>query len=165
MRILHAGCGIDRLPAWLPGEEVRLDVEPKVKPDVVASITDMGEIGSFDVVYCAHALEHLYPQDVGIALGEFWRVLSPGGAVILFVPDVEDVRATEEVLYVSPSGPITGIDILYGFRPALQDFPHMAHHMGFTADTMTKALERAGFVGVVTQRCQTYNLLAGGRKP
>lgn len=164
MRILHAGCGIDRLPAWLEGEEVRLDLEPAVKPDIVASFTDLGDIGEFDVVYCSHALEHLYPQDVSAALKEFRRVLKPGGKVVLFVPDLEDVKPTEDVLYVSPSGPITGLDMIYGFRPALRDFPHMAHHTGFTAQTMRYALEDAGFVGVVTQRLGSHNLMAGAER-
>lgn len=135
-------------------------------PDIVANFTDMGDVGEFEVVYCAHALEHLYPQDVPKALQEFLRVLEPGGRVIVFVPDLEDVRPTDEVLYVSPSGPIAGLDLYYGFRPAVAaGLIHMAHHTGFTSTTLRSALESAGFVNVVTQRLGCHNLLAGGQKP
>lgn len=141
-----------------------MDVEPACKPDVLADIRDVGEIGEFDAVYCNHALEHLYPHDVPKALGEFHRVLKSGGWLILFVPDLENVRPTEEVLYVSPSGPITGLDIYYGFRPALEQFPHMAHHTGFTQPTMRAALEATGFVEVKTVTMSCHNMLAVGRK-
>lgn len=165
-RILHVGCGGDPLPAWLPGAETRLDVDPAAKPDIVASMTALGDIGIFDVVYCCHALEHLYPHEVGTALREFLRVLSPGGSVILFVPDLEDVRPTDDILYVSPAGPIAGLDLFYGFRPLLAEMPHMAHHTGFVSATLRDALQAAGFTRVATQRLpDCFNLMGVGVKP
>jgi len=110
--ILHVGCGHEPLPPWFQGAvETRLDIDPRCEPDVVASMTDLGDIGPFDVVFSSHSLEHLAPHDVGVALGEFRRVLKPGGRLVVIVPDLEDVRPTEDVLYVSPAGPIAGIDM------------------------------------------------------
>lgn len=166
MKVLHAGCGTDPLPAGFGKvDEVRLDIDPQMKPDVLASIVDLGDVGEFDAVYCSHALEHLYPHDVPKALGEFLRVLRPGGYVLLFVPDLEDVKPDETVLYVSPAGPITGLDLFYGMAGLVATMPYMAHHCGFTSETMRRVLETAGYVDVSTKRLPScHNLMAIGKK-
>lgn len=161
-RVLHAGCNGGPLPPYFGEcEEVRLDVDPQWRPDVLASITDLGDIGVFDAVYCSHTLEHLYPHEVKTALREFRRVLSDDGYVMIWVPDLEDVRPTEELLFESPSGPIAGLDLYYGFRPKLAEMPHMAHHTGFTSTTLEAALREAGFTGVTMRRFEPlYQLMA-----
>lgn len=164
-RILHVGCGDERLPPWLTGEETRLDISPDCRPDIVASMTDMGDIGPFEVIFSSHCLEHLYPHDVPRALAEFLRVLAPKGIAIIFVPDLEDVRATEDVILDTPAGPVTGLDLMYGLRSALRESPHMAHHTGFTAASLGTALTAAGFEMVSTKRLVHHNLFGTGRKP
>lgn len=165
MRVLHAGCGDAPLPSMPFGEceEVRLDIDSSVNPDVVANITDMGEIGQFDAAYCSHALEHLYPHQVSTALSEFFRVIKPGGYALLFVPDLEGLTPTDDVLFESACGPIASMDLFYGLRSALAELPHMAHHTGFTSATLQGALESAGFT-VTMQRISNYNLAAIARK-
>lgn len=160
--LLHVGCGVDSMPDWAVGkyEEVRLDICEDVRPDIVASMTDMGQIGPFDCIHCSHALEHLSPHDVPKALSEFLRVLKDKGFAVIAVPDLEDVRATEEVLFEAPCGPIAGLDLIYGYRKALPTQPFMAHRTGFTQMTLNKALMQAGFGNVVVQRMPHYNLLA-----
>lgn len=163
--VLHVGCGHEPLPGWIAANsETRLDIDPRCNPDVVASMTDLGDIGPFDMVFSSHSLEHLAPHDVGVALAEFRRVLKPGGRLVVMVPDLQDVRPTEEVLYVSPAGPVAGIDMYYGFRAALEAQPYMAHRTGFVAETLQGALDRAGFAAALTQRLADYNLLGVARK-
>ena len=164
-RLLHPGCGGGKLPFWLSGcTEIRLDIDHRVKPDIVASITDMGEIGKFDYVYTAHTLEHLYQHEVPIALSEFKRVLNPGGAVIIFVPDLEDVKPDYEVLYESPSGPICGIDLFYGPAHYVASNQYYAHHTGFIQQTLAKVLSNAGFENVTVKRVGDHNLMGVGIK-
>lgn len=165
MRVLHAGCGNDTLPTQFAGcDEVRLDIDERVNPDVVANLVDMGDIGTFHTTYCSHALEHLYPHQVNKALKEFLRVLENDGYSIFFVPDLEGLTPTDEVLYESPGGPICAMDLFYGYRKALEEFPHMAHHTGFTADSLKTALLEAGFTSVITKRLLAHNLVAIARK-
>jgi len=163
--LLHVGCGGEVLPSWLMDyEEIRLDIDASQCPDVVASMLDMGEIGPFDAILCRHALEHVYPHEVGQALGEFKRVLKPGGYAVVFVPDLEGVAPTNEVLLESPSGPITGHDMIYGYGVALAHNPYMAHKCGFGKETLEAALENAGFSKAKTTRLGNYDLIGVGVK-
>ena len=163
LKVLHAGCGQEPLPAWLSGEEVRLDIDPGVFPDIVAPLTDLGEIGKYHAIYCSHTLEHLYPHQVKKALSEFKRVLHDGGIVIIIVPDLENVSPDDTVIYVSPAGPITGLDMYYGKTEFVETNEYMSHKTGFTSKTLRKALEGAGFEVVSCDGKNSFNILALGR--
>ncbi len=166
--ILHAGCGGEYLPPWFPikGEEIRLDANADVKPtpDIVATIENLGDIGPFDGVYSCHTLEHLHWHDAMLALREFHRVLKPGGSVYIVVPDVEDIKPDDTVHYVTAHGaPITGLDILFGYREYSWKNPWMMHRCGFMASTLLSAMEHAGFDAKVARLPCT--LLGVGFKP
>jgi ubiquinone/menaquinone biosynthesis C-methylase UbiE len=162
---LHVGCGGDALPDWLHHyDETRLDIDETQCPDIVASMLDMGDIGQFDALLCRHALEHVYPHEVGQALGEFRRVLKDGGHAMVFVPDLEGVAPTNEVLFEAPSGPITGHDLFYGYGRALTHNPYMAHKCGFVKETLEAAFKSAGFTQVKTTRIGNYDLMGVGIK-
>lgn len=157
-RILHAGCGNEPLPSYFGEcEEVRLDANPDENPDIVASLADLGEIGPFDMAYTSHCLEHLYPHEIQTALKELLRVTH--GFVMVIVPDLEDLKINDEVLYVSPAGPITAMDMIYGHKEQVIN-PHMAHHTGFTSAILKAALLDAGFKDVKVTRFEPYNLMA-----
>ena len=160
-RILHAGCGRTPLPEFLHGIETRLDVDPQVQPDVCASMTEMGDIGPFDTIWCSHSLEHLRPAEAEQALAEFHRVLAVGGFAMIMVPDLQGVALTDEVLYLSPAGPITGRHLYYGHDRT--DNPHMLHKNGFIADTLRAALLQH-FSRVEVRRLENYNLFGVGVK-
>lgn len=163
--LLHVGCAGDPLPDWLDGfRETRLDIDPAVNPDIVASMTALGDIGTYDAVLCRHALEHLYAHEVQIALCEFHRVLNPGGHVLIFVPDLQDVQATNDVLFESPSGPITGLDLIYGYQVATRHNPYMQHKTGFVKSTLEDALSQAGFNRVAVKRLSNFDMLGAGVK-
>ena len=166
-RLLHVGCGGDPLPQWLRTagyRETRLDIDERHQPDVLADMCTLGEIGQFQIVLCQHALEHLYPHQVGKALREFLRVLTDDGYAMIVVPDLEGVQPSNDVLFISPAGPIAGMDLFYGFRPKLEEMPHMAHHTGFVSATLDAALLEAGFACAHTRRMDCFNLLGIGIK-
>jgi predicted SAM-dependent methyltransferase len=160
--LLHVGCGGEPLPEWARGhfEEVRLDIDESHSPHIVANMKDMGDIGPFNAVFSCHSLEHLYPHEVPQALGEFRRVLADGGYAVIIVPDLEGVQATDETLYEAACGPIAGLDLMYGMRRLIEQMPHMAHHCGFTQNTLHNALANAGFSSVTVRREKCYNLMA-----
>lgn len=131
------------MPPYLAAHhETRLDIDENAHPDIVAPLTELGDIGPFDVVFCSHTLEHLHQYQVEIALSEFYRVLSPGGVVMITVPDLTDVPCTDVVMYESEAGPITGRDMYYGLDWYVKENPYMGHNTGFTGDSLKKALEQ-----------------------
>lgn len=164
-RVLHAGCGGANLPDYFPikgAQEVRLDIDHSMKPDIVASLTDLGEVGQFDAVFCSHCLEHLYPHEVPKALAEFARVLKPGGYAMVIVPDLEGLEVTDRVLYTTPAGlEVTAFDLFYGHRRLIGENPFMAHHSGFTKALLDGAMWDAGLT-VNVRRAGDYNLIGVG---
>jgi SAM-dependent methyltransferase len=135
-------------------KEIRLDINPGVSPDIVASITRMDAVQdcSMDAVYSSHNLEHLYDHEVPICLTEFLRVLKPDGFTLIAVPNLQKAAQLiaadkmDEPAYVSPAGPIYPLDMFYGFRPSVAAGNlHMAHKTGFTPSSLGKALINAGF--------------------
>ncbi len=159
--LLHCGCGGDLLPDWAKNyDETRLDIDAAQNPDIVADMTAMGEIGMFDAVYSCHALEHLTAKDAVTALKEFRRVLNDGGFAMVVVPDLEDVKATDEVILESPAGPITGLDMIYGWQKS--ENPFMAHKTGFVKETLEKAFNEAGYSKVYVNRLTNFNLIGVG---
>lgn len=168
MKVLHAGCGGAPLPDYFRQlgnvQETRLDINPEMKPDVVANLTDMGDIGEFDALYCAHCVEHLYPHEILMALSEFRRVLKPGGYAVVVVPDLEGLEVSDRVLYTTEAGlEVTAFDLFYGHRKLTEAQPYMAHHSGFTAALLTQAMRDAGFSVAPAKRSE-YNLVVIGVK-
>jgi SAM-dependent methyltransferase len=165
--VLIAGSGPEKMPEWEQNgfTPVYLDIEPRNNPDIVADMTALPEdIGPYDVVFCCHALEHLYPHQVQPALQGFRHVLKPGGVTVILVPDLEDVKPNEDVLDYPEAGPICGLHLYYGDARQIAEFPHMAHHSGFVKETLAKAMRIAGYGKVETQRLTHYNLLGLGLK-
>jgi hypothetical protein len=167
---LHVGCGplyidpVTEQPSRPQGfdvsswNELRLDINPAVNPDVVGTMTDMSAVssGSVDAIFSSHNIEHLYPHEVPIALAEFKRVLRTDGFVVITCPDLQSVCALvaqgklTEPAYISPAGPIAPLDILYGHRPPMsQGNLYMSHRCGFTLNVLLATLESAGFSKVV----------------
>ena len=159
--LLSVGSGPEEMPEWKDSgyTVVRLDVDPSTRPDIVASMTDMGPIGPYDVVFCCHALEHVYPHEVPVALAEFHRVLRPGGSVVILVPDLQDVPPTADPL--PGMGGYCGLHLYYGDAAQIAEHPSMAHHCGFVAATLHDAMEAAGFK-VRTKRLGHYQLIGIG---
>lgn len=178
--VLHVGCGTIRDgalhesfsgPGWA---ELRLDIDPGVEPDIVASITDMEPVPSdaVDAVFSRHNIEHIFAHEVSQAIGEFFRVLRPGGEVLLSTPDLQGVAKAiasgrlEDALYRAPAGPISAIDVVYGYRPEIAEGrTYMAHRTGFTRGSLMRKLGQAGFVDIEVTREAPFELWARARRP
>ena len=163
--LLHIGCGGDSLPDWLGQyQETRFDIDASHNPHIVGDMREVTGIGTFDAIYCSHALEHLSPHEIVPALRGWFDILNEGGCVITFVPDLQDVKADDEVLFVAPAGPICGLDLIYGYRKMLKDKPYMAHRTGFTSATLHKAFTDAGFTKTAVTRLSDYAMMGVGVK-
>jgi SAM-dependent methyltransferase len=93
-RCLDLGCGPRKV---LPSDKI-IGVDSnkdwglfgvRANPDVEADVTDLGIFAdeSFDCVFSSHTLEHI--EDYKAALAEWWRVVKPGGVLILYLPHAD----------------------------------------------------------------------------
>ncbi len=157
-KVLNVGCGPKGRDHGFTGfegwQEVRLDIDPSVQPDVMGSMTDMSALdsGSMDAIVSSHNIEHLYPHEVPLALAEFVRVLKADGLLLITCPDLQSVCAhvaqgeLASPLYISAAGPISALDILYGHRDAMAAGNlFMAHRCGFTLRLLADTLQACGF--------------------
>jgi SAM-dependent methyltransferase len=177
--VLHLGCGVNkpeklltkfRNDEWF---EVRCDINKAVHPHILADMQKLNMLpdGAVDAVWNSHSIEHLYAHQVVPALKEWHRVLKEGGELHLTLPDLKAVAThvahgrLEDALYTSPAGPITALDIVYGYGLDIAAGNHfMAHRTGFTAETLAKKLQQAGF-GDINVLSKELNLWAGAVKP
>ncbi|GAA3982437.1 class I SAM-dependent methyltransferase [Comamonas faecalis] len=179
--LLHVGCGAQRKDSTTRGfntdawQELRLDIDESVAPDIVGTMTDMSGVAdaSVDAIFSSHNIEHLYAHEVPVALSEFLRVLKPDGFAIITCPDLQSVcslvaqgKLVEPAYHTAQSIPIAPIDILYGWRaPMANGNLFMAHRCGFTEDVLRATLLGAGFNGVGTlARPECYDLWAVASK-
>ena len=156
---LHVGCG-PVIKSQIPGfkeddwTEIRFDIDKNVNPDIEGTLTDMSQVetGSVDAIYSSHNIEHVYPHEVPIVLNEFYRVLKADGMVVLVCPDLQSVCESVVVdklidpLYISPEGPISPLDIIYGHGQAIKHGnEYMAHKCGFTYSVLDNFFDDVGF--------------------
>jgi SAM-dependent methyltransferase len=180
--VLHVGCGppdddnlhdVFRTPEW---RELRLDIDPQMRPDIVGNMVDLGDVvpsESVDAVWSSHNIEHVFAHEVPRVFAEFLRVLRPGGLALITTPDLQ--RAAERIasgrledpLYEAEAGPITPLDMVYGHgREISRGFHFMAHRTGYTARTLERKLRDAGFADVHVRREPADRALwADARRP
>ncbi|MEB3333753.1 MAG: methyltransferase domain-containing protein [Cyanobacteriota bacterium] len=144
-------------PEYGEFEHLLLDIDPTLAPDIVCDARQLTTLpaNQFDAVYCSHNLEHYYRHDVPKVLTGFIHILRDGGFAHIRVPDLQALMRLavernldlEDILYVSPAGPIMVLDVLYGFGAEIersgQDF--FAHKTGFTQKSLLRVLHACGF--------------------
>ncbi|HKQ28435.1 MAG TPA: methyltransferase domain-containing protein [Burkholderiales bacterium] len=158
-RVLNVGGGSKSvaIPAhFAQWQHVLLDINPTGGVDIALDARRLHELppAAFDAVYCSHNLEHYYAHEVPRVLAGFAHILKNEGFVEVRVPDLGALMAAsvtrgldiEDVLYVSPAGPISVRDVLYGFSTEIRrGNEHYAHKTGFTARSLAGLLAAAGF--------------------
>jgi SAM-dependent methyltransferase len=162
-RVLNVGGNsrdIPLPPVYQGWENVLLDIDPRVKPDVLCDARELTRLpgGEFDAVYCSHNLEHYHRHDVPKVLAGFRHVLKPQGFAHIRVPDMAEVMRQvvqkgldiDDLLYQSAAGPITVRDVIYGYGVEIErsgnDF--FAHKTGFTHKSLDAMLRSCGFAFV-----------------
>jgi SAM-dependent methyltransferase len=176
-RVLNVGAGSSGRshPIFAGWEVTTLDIDPRTKPDVLGSITDLSKLipnASFDAIWSSHNIEHVASHEVPRALAEFRRALKKDGFALITCPDLQQVAQAvlagdiDRVLYTSPAGPISAIDIIYGHGASIKEgFDYMAHRTGFTVDRLGKLVTAAGFSEAWIAPGTAYDLWAVALMP
>ena len=162
-RVLNVGGNSKAIPLppqYAGWEHHLLDIDPTGRPDIVCDARELAtlEPGQYDAIYCSHNLEHYYRHDVARVLAGFRHVLRPDGFAHIRVPDMGEVMRRvvdesldiEDTLYQSGLGPITVLDVIYGYGRQIESSgcEFFAHKTGFTKKSLTQALVRGGFTHV-----------------
>lgn len=175
-RLLHIGCGpkrLQHLPAFFHNgwEEIRLDIDPAVEPDIVASIVDLSGVDSdaYDAVWSSHNIEHLFHHEAISMLTQLRRVLKPDGWCVVTCPDIRTAMAfalehgLDAPMYQSAMGPISARDMLYGHMASIQHGNEfMAHKNGFDLNSMAEVFRAAGYPRFYGEREGTNLWFIGG---
>lgn len=134
-----------------------LDIDPRGGADIVCDARELWlqDAEQYDAVYCSHNLEHYYHHEVPRVLAGFLNILKPAGFAEIRVPDlaavmkkmIQDGADLEDELYVSPAGPITIRDVIYGSAKLIERAgnDYMQHKTGFTQKSLGDRLHQSGF--------------------
>ena len=138
---LNIGCG----PLRFPGE-IGIDKFPTEASDLVLDFLDglPYEDNSVDQVRFEHILEHLPFRPAPRAIFEIYRVLKPGGVLLLGVPDLlktafaflEASSLQEKILLIRQ---------VYGS----QAHPGEYHQSGWDPEMITHLLSSFGFISIL----------------
>lgn len=155
---INFGCGKQTWGGYFCVDAVR---HPKASrdPDLLHALQFDGDKllnplpladGCCDELHSYHFIEHVYRWESPAVLAEFFRLLKPGGRLILELPDLE--KAAKNLLLGSPDQ--MSMWPLYG-DPGTKD-PYMCHRWGYTPATMTKLLVDAGYQDIRVLPPQTH---------
>lgn len=123
---INVGCGNYLM-------EGHLNVDLFEPADVTGNFLEM-RFKNASHVEMSHVLEHVSWRDTDLALGVVFDWLEPGGTIRVEVPDIEELFAQ------GTDHPYWQIAIF-----GIQTHAGEVHLAGFTPETLTGAMERAGF--------------------
>lgn len=139
---------------WKEAKVLTLDVDPDMKPDIVADAEDMPPelFGKLDGLLASHVLEHFSYWATEKVLFNWIKCLKDGGELHILVPALE--WAAREILADKPS------PAMYAQLYAGQVNKWDVHLTGFTMRKLRSLFERGG-LSVHTARTGVYHLNVG----
>lgn len=132
-----------------------LNIQPGPDVDIVADCRDLGAFADAAVkeIYISHTLEHLgYRQELPVALAGMYRVLRPGGRLMISVPDLDVLCRLMIHEQAGTALRFHVMRMMFGEQADEWDF----HKVGFTADLLAEYLGQAGFADI--ERVESFGL-------
>ena len=128
-----------------------IDANPCALCDVVARIEKIKlRANSVDIIYTSHVFEHIPREQAKGVLGEWHRILKPGGKLYICVPDLEVLFKIylDNLPFYDKEGGRYLVDracyLAYGGQANKYDF----HFYGYSFITLKTLLESVGFKDV-----------------
>ena len=146
--VIDLGCGrgewLELLGAW-GFEAIGYDLDDGMlehckkhhlnahKGDALQALKEMKD-GSKAVISSFHVIEHLTFQEIRLLFSECYRVLMPGGILILETPNTENILVMTETFWLDPSH-------IHPLPPGLLSF--LARYHGFDLNVIIRVNERS----------------------
>lgn len=142
------------------GWEVRegWEILDAVERDGVDHVGDAADLtrfpdGTFVEIYASHVVEHFdFKDELPAVLREWHRVLQPGGALRVSVPDLERLCHLYLTPRLAPEGRISIMQMMFGSHVDGWDY----HMVGLDEHYLGSLLQQAGFTGI--QRVAAFDL-------
>jgi len=115
-----------------------------------------------EAIYASHIVEHIVPEEVDAMLKHWYDSLPSGGYAIINVPDIEwlchQIILTEnggrsDSSYFTTTKKL--MEVIYG---NVGDTGFDKHHWGYTKNSLTDALEKAGFKVEVRREYEAHDM-------
>lgn len=142
---LNIGCGGKRIPGY-----TGIDAVQRPAVDIIANADNIPlDSGVAEEIMAIHLMEHFYQWEVPGVLREWYRLLQPGGKLVLELPDVVKCaqNLVDNVLKGGKHLDQLSYWGLYG-DPRLKD-PFMTHRWGWTFQTLGQVLHDVGYVNII----------------
>jgi predicted SAM-dependent methyltransferase len=149
---LNIGAGGKRIEGF-----TGVDAVPRPAADIVAPAHAIPlPDGCADEIMAIHLVEHVHLWEVPDLLREWFRLLSPGGLMVLEMPDiVKCCRNIADNFTMAGKHPDqAGLWGCYG-DPREKD-PFMGHKWGYTFNSLRPMVAEAGFVKIVERPTQYH---------
>ncbi len=130
---LNLGCGKRRYPGWINIDASNSDLD-----------CDVGSVplpdGCASEIMLIHVVEHIWRTQVPAAMREWYRLLAPGGRIVLELPDA--MKCARNM--------VAGMSEQYGRQGLYGDLTveheHHLHKWGYLPSEVIKLLREAGFI-------------------
>lgn len=147
---LNLGSGKKRIDGY-----TNIDINPDTNPDIVADICQLPlDSGVCDEVMAIHTLEHLWLQDVLPALKEWFRVLRPGGRLVLELPCLEKIL--KNFMRTPPMAQLTLWGVHGDPGTHLKREVWQLHKWTWSLGDLAMALDKAGFDDIKEEQCRYH---------
>lgn len=141
---LHLGCGEAKIKGY-----INIDLRKTIATDLVCDIAKLPyPDNSLIIIENYHVIEHLPRNKVNVALKEWFRVLKPGGTLVIECPDFDELARK----YLE--GDEKQLDGIF----ALQRFEGDYHYFGYNASRLKKALKDIGFTNIEEMSPKDYHI-------
>ena len=151
---LNLGCGRRPKKGW-----TNVDVQ-NFGQEIVSDLLDLpldDEVA--DEAMAIHVIEHFDVWDSEVALNEWFRVLKPGGQLLVEFPDlrkvISKIRETDEAELYTPENLSWLYGALYGNYPLKDTW--MTHRWTFDPQDIAGAMLNAGFRPVAILKEPNYH--------
>jgi predicted SAM-dependent methyltransferase/tetratricopeptide (TPR) repeat protein len=138
---LNLGCGKRYKEGF-----INIDAFDATVADTIMSVEDLAfPSNTVDAIEACQLIEHLGYIHTIYALAEWFRVLKPGGTILIETPDIE--LSMKHYLRGDHEAKKETLTWMYGIES-----PGMEHRLCFPKILLRNLLEKSGFTGITTSR-------------